>query len=56
MPQVKLSNVRLSYNDLFQAKEFKAGDGKPRYSATFLVEPGSEADKAIRAAIKPARP
>ena len=54
MPQVKLSNVRLSYNDLFQAKEFKAGDGKPRYSATFLVEPGSEADKAIRAAIRQA--
>lgn len=48
---LKLSNVRLSFPNLFEAKEFKPGDGKPRFDATFLVEPGSENDKAIRAAI-----
>lgn len=49
--KVKLTDVRLSFPDLFVAKEFKAGDGKPRFSATFLVAPGSENDKAINAAI-----
>jgi len=48
---IKLKNVRLSFPDLFVAKEFKPGDGKPRYSATFLIEPGSENDKIIREAI-----
>lgn len=52
MARVVLKNVRLSFPVLFEAKEFKAGDGKPRYSSTFLVEPGSENDKAIRAAIR----
>lgn len=52
--KVKLSNVRLSFPDLFHAKEFKTGDGKPRFNATFLIEPGSEQDKAIEAAIKAA--
>ncbi len=50
--KVKLTNVRLSFPVLWKGKEFKAGDGKPRYSATFLIEPGSENDKAIREAIK----
>lgn len=50
--KVKLNDVRISFIDaLWTAKEFKAGDGKPRYSATFLIEPGSANDKAIRAAI-----
>ena len=52
--KLKLTNVRLAFPDLFEAKEFEAGDGKPRYSATFLVEPGSENDKAIRKAQKAA--
>lgn len=52
MADIKLVNVRLSFPDLFVAKEFKIGDGKPRFNATFLVEPGSENDKAIQAAIK----
>ncbi len=47
----KLTNVRLAFPNLFEAKEFKPGDGKPRFDATFLIEPGSENDKAIRAAI-----
>jgi hypothetical protein len=54
MPDIKLKDVRLSFPDLFVAKEFKTGDGKPRYNATFLVVPGSENDKAIQAAIQAA--
>jgi len=50
--KVKLTDVRLSFPDLFTAVEFKTGDGKPRFNATFLVVPGSENDKAIRAAIE----
>lgn len=45
---------RLSFPDLWDATEFKPGDGKPRWNATFLVEPGSASDKAIRAAMKKA--
>ena len=52
--KVKLKHVRLSFPDLFQAVEYQTGDGKPRFNATFLIEPGSENDKAIRAAIKAA--
>jgi hypothetical protein len=47
-----IRNVRLSFPDLFFAVEYKKGDGKPRWNASFLVKPGSEADKAIRAAIE----
>jgi hypothetical protein len=47
-----IRNVRLSFPDLFFPVEFKKGDGKPRWNASFLVKPGSEADKAIRAAIE----
>lgn len=48
---IMIKNVRLSFPDLFHAVEFKAGDGKPRWNATFLVEPGSENDKNIKRAI-----
>ena len=48
---IKLSKVRLSFPDLFVTREFKPGDGKPRYSASFLIVPGSENDKKIREAI-----
>ena len=47
-----LKNVRLSYPNLFKAKEFKDGDGKPRWSASFIIEPGSENDKFIQRAIE----
>jgi len=47
-----IRNVRLSFPDLFFPVEFKKGDGKPRWNASFLIKPGSEADKAIRAAIE----
>lgn len=49
--KIRLNNVRISFPELFNATEFKAGDGRPRYGATFLVEPGSANDKAIQAAI-----
>lgn len=49
---ILLKNVRLSFPTLFEPQEFKPGDNKPRWSATFLVEPGSDNDKAIRAAIE----
>lgn len=49
--KVKLEKVRLSFPELFKAKEFKIGDGKPRFSAAFLVKPGSDNDKRIRQAI-----
>lgn len=53
MPQVTLKDVRLSFPDLFEAKDYQ-NDGKFRYNATFLVEPGSNNDKAVRAALKAA--
>ena len=48
--EVKLKDVRLSFPDLFTAKDYQ-GNGKFRYSATFLIVPGSENDKLIQAAI-----
>lgn len=48
--KVVLQNVRLSFPDLHTPRQFK-GEGKARYSASFLVEPGSENDKLIRKAI-----
>lgn len=51
--KVKLSNVRIAFCDsLYEPKEYEAGDGKFRHSATALVEPGSANDKALRAALK----
>ena len=48
MQKVKLNNVRLSFPDLFEAGEY---EGNRNYGASFLVQPDSENDKAIRAAI-----
>lgn len=52
--KIKLKNVRTSFFDGYVAKEFKTGDGKPRYSCSFLIEKGSANDKAVRQAIKEA--
>jgi hypothetical protein len=46
-----INKVRLAFPVLYKAEEFDPGDGKPRFSATFLVEPDSESDKTIRQAI-----
>lgn len=48
---IMLRNVRLSFPDLFFPVEFKPGDGKPRWNASFLVKPGDDNDKSIRSAI-----
>lgn len=51
--KVKLTNVRIAFCDsLFEPKEYEAGDGKFRFSACALVEPGSSNDKALRDAMK----
>jgi len=52
--KVMLKNVRLSFPDLFEAVEFKPGDGKPRFNATFMIEPASANHKKIEEAIEAA--
>lgn len=49
MAKVKLQKVRLSFPDLFEAKQFD-GKGPFSYRATFLVEPNSANHKALIAA------
>lgn len=50
--KVKLVNARLFFNNLFAAEEFKPGDKKPRYSATFGIDKKNKAQlKAIEDAI-----
>ena len=44
-----LKNVRISYPSLFKPSAF--GDEPPKYSATFLIEKGSEMHKALKAEI-----
>jgi len=51
---IRLTNVRLSFPVLWEPKEYKVGDGNPRFSATLLIEPGSENDQKIREAIRQA--
>lgn len=51
--EIILLDVRLSFPDLWEPRQFK-GQGKARYAASFLIEPGSENDKKIRAAIEAA--
>ena len=41
--KVKLVNARLFFNDLFVPVEFKPGDKKPRYSATFGIDKKNKA-------------
>jgi len=51
---VKLNKVRLSFPQLFEAKQYVSNGvpgGKPRFSATFMIEPGDANFKAINAAI-----
>lgn len=50
---IMLRNVRLSFPDLFVAKQYQ-GTGPFNYSATFLVQPGSPNDVAIKAEIQKA--
>ena len=50
--QVKLKNVRIAFiDDLFEPGQYE-GKGDFRHTATFIVQPGDENDKAIQAAIQ----
>lgn len=53
MANITLKNVRLSFNDLWTAVGFneKTPVDQYKFSATFLIEKGSENDKKIQAAI-----
>ena|SRR5579864_2390674 len=48
---VQLKNVRIAFiDDLFEPSQYE-GKGDFRHTATFIVQPGSDNDKAIQAAI-----
>lgn len=49
--KVKLTNVRLAFPQLFEAKAVN-GEGEPRFSAAFPIQPGSENAKALAAALE----
>lgn len=49
--RVALKNVRLAFPKLWKAEQVM-GQGDPKFSATFLFAPNSEAHLAIEAAIK----
>jgi hypothetical protein len=49
--KVKLNNVRLSFPSLFEAKTVN-GEGKPAFSAVFLLDPKDPQVKAVNAAIE----
>lgn len=48
--KIKLSNVRLAFPALFEAKTVN-GEGKPAFSAVFLLDPADPQVKAINQAI-----
>ena len=50
MAIIKLKNVRISFPNLFEAKAVN-GEGEPKFSAAFVIEPGSENAKALAAAM-----
>ena len=47
---VKLQNVRISFPNLFEAKAVN-GEGEPRFSAVFVIEPGSANAKTLANAL-----
>ena len=49
--KIKLSNVRLAFPALFEAKTVN-GEGKPAFSASLLINPKDPQVKAINAAIE----
>jgi len=49
--QIKLNNVRLAFPALFEAKTVN-GEGKPAFSASFLIDPADPQIQTIEAAIK----
>lgn len=52
MSKVKLNNVRIAFiQNLWEPKEFKAGDGRFRRGATYIFEKDGDNDKAVKAEI-----
>jgi hypothetical protein len=51
MSVVKVENVRISFPNLFQATAIN-GEGEPRFSAAFVIVPGSGAHQALNAAME----
>jgi hypothetical protein len=49
--KIKLQNVRLAFPQLFEAKTVN-GEGKPAFSAAFLIDPADPQVKTINAAIE----
>lgn len=49
--KIKLNNVRLSFAQLFEAKTVN-GEGKPAFSASFLINPNDPQVKTINEAIE----
>lgn len=49
--KVKMNNVRLAFPQLFEAKTVN-GEGKPAFSASFLLAPNHAAVKDLKAAIE----
>ncbi|QII84199.1 DUF2815 family protein [Bordetella hinzii] len=49
--QIKLTNVRLAFPALFEAKTVN-GEGKPAFSASFLIDPKDPQVKTIKEAIE----
>jgi len=49
--QVTLRDVRVSYPNLFEPRAFSPGD-REKFSATFLIEKGSENQKVVEDAIR----
>lgn len=48
--KVKIANVRGAFLNLFEAKTV-GGEGEPRYSGAFVIEPGSTNAKTLAAAL-----
>jgi hypothetical protein len=51
MAILKIENVRISFPSLFEAKAVN-GEGDPRFSAAFIIVPGSTNAKALSAALE----
>lgn len=49
--KIKLTNVRLAFPQLFEAKTVN-GEGKPAFSAAFIIDPADPQVKVINAAIE----
>jgi len=52
--KVKLQRVRMAFPNIFTPNTPPAGEGKPSFGASLLIEPGSANEKAVEAAIEAA--